>query len=456
MKTSALLSLFAAAALVSGCRVYEGGPTRRTLLGPSTPSSSSQGASRSKAAAKPAKARPAQPRGAVASPVRGETPVRPVALADEPYIEDEPVLVDGVGPAGRVRPKPAKPYVASPAPAPTPVRAPAAAAPAPAAPAAPAQSGGAYRVHAVKPGETALAIAVANGMTLDQLKALNPEVMRNPDRLRVGQGVKVVANGAGARAAEPARHVALSPREGGDAKSQPRPVPDRAKPAPSGDGFYVVRDGDTLSGIASREGGTTAEWKAANGLSDANSLRVGQKLARPGSVAAAPRPAPAPSPKPQPRPAPADLEAPPPPPTDVIVTGTDSSISDVLAGGLSGAKDRARAEREEAERKAREAADRAEKERLAEAQRAAEEARRAAEEARRAAEDQAADKGRKAAPAPAPAPTVGAGEYVVQPDDDIFTIALKFDVTPLALRKANGSDLSVLKPGQVLKIPAKD
>ena len=140
------------------------------------------------------------------------------------------------------------------------------------------------------------------------------------------------------------------------------------------------------------------------------------------------------------------------------MTGTDSSISDVLAGGLSGAKDRARAEREEAERKAREAADRAEKERLAEAQRAAEEARRAAEEARHAAEDQAADKGRKAAPAPAPAPapTAGAGEYVVQPDDDIFTIALKFDVTPLALRKANGSDLSVLKPGQVLKIPAKD
>ena len=44
----------------------------------------------------------------------------------------------------------------------------------------------------------------------------------------------------------------------------------------------------------------------------------------------------------------------------------------------------------------------------------------------------------------------------MQPDDDIFTIALKFDVTPLALRKANGSDLSVLKPGQVLKIPAKD
>lgn len=453
MKTSAILSLFAAAALVSGCRIPEGGSTRRTLLGPSTPSASS----RPTAAASSSRARPANPRGAVASPVRGETPVRPVALADEPYIEDEPVLIDGVGPAGRVRPKPAKPFVPAPAPVRSPTPHPAATVtPAPAAPAAPAQSGGAYRVHAVKPGETALAIAVANGMTLDQLKALNPEVMRNPDRLRVGQGVKVVANGAGARAAEPARHVALSPREGGDAKSQPRPLLDRPKPAEAGDGFYLVRDGDTLSGIASREGGTTAEWKAANGLSDANSLRVGQKLVRPGSVAAAPRPAPAPSPKPQPRPAPADLEAPPPPPTDVIVTGTDSSISDVLAGGLSGAKDRARAEREEAERKAREEAARAEQERLEEARRQAEDARRAAEDARRAAEDQAADKGRKVAPVPAPAPTAGAGEYVVQPDDDIFTIALKFDVTPLALRKANGSDLSVLKPGQVLKIPAKD
>lgn len=453
MKTSAILSLFAAAALVSGCRIPEGGSTRRTLLGPSTPSASS----RPTAAASSSRARPANPRGAVASPVRGETPVRPVALADEPYIEDEPVLIDGVGPAGRVRPKPAKPFVPAPAPVRSPAPHPAATVtPAPAVPpASPARSGGAYRVHAVKSGETALAIAVANGMTLDQLKALNPEVMRNPDRLRVGQGVRVVANGAGARAVEAPRHVALPPREGGDAKSQPRPLLDRPKPAEAGDGFYLVRDGDTLSGIASREGGTTAEWKAANGLSDANSLRVGQKLVRPASVAGAPRPAPrpspapAPSPKPQPRPAPADLEAPPPPPTDVLVAGTDSSISDVLAGGLSGAKDRARAEREEAERKAREEAARAEQERL-------EEARRQAEDARRAAEDQAADKGRKVAPVPAPAPTAGAGEYVVQPDDDIFTIALKFDVTPLALRKANGSDLSVLKPGQVLKIPAKD
>ena len=35
-------------------------------------------------------------------------------------------------------------------------------------------------------------------------------------------------------------------------------------------------------------------------------------------------------------------------------------------------------------------------------------------------------------------------------------MAATFDVTPLALRKANGSDLAVLKPGQVLKIPSKD
>ena len=49
-------------------------------------------------------------------------------------------------------------------------------------------------------------------------------------------------------------------------------------PAAAGGTAYVVEDGDTLSGIASKFGISTRSLAAANGISDPNTLKPGQQL----------------------------------------------------------------------------------------------------------------------------------------------------------------------------------
>lgn len=447
MKNKAILSLFAAAALVSGCRIYEGGSTRHTIFDNPAP------AKKSGQTVKPAKIH-ASPQRAGNVRSGGEVPVHPVDVN-----VDRPVSVDDVGPAGRVRPKTVQPApaqdwnsAARQVPGGGSSRPPAGYVPA--TQPRPAETG-AYRVHTVQPGETALEIAIANGMTLDQLKSLNPDVQRDPDHLRVGQGLRVRSGGKTPPGGDGRRNTVVDSRPAGGS-STPAPIVDRRpqpEPAPqkAGPGEYVVKQGDTLSDIAHREGGTVAEWKAANGLSDGDEtkIKVGRKLVRPGSRPANPQPGknagkntadnPPPPPPPDADAAPRDAEAPPPPPKDVIVPGSDSTVEDVLSVGLSGARDKSRAEREAAEKAAREA----EEARLEAARKEAEKAKREAEEAKRKAEETLKEDSGDSAP----------GKYTVQPEDDIFTIALKFNVAPIALRKANGSDLSVLKPGQTIVIP---
>lgn len=456
MKTLSAVS-FVAAAIVSGCITSPTQPssTRRTLFDSPTSSSSQS--------IKPATVRTAGKTAKTGS-FQGETPIRPVR------IDERPVALDDVGPAGRVHPKPSvqapRPVSSASTPQFKPPRT------APLAPARPVShgssssptTGGAYRIHTVQPGETALGIAIANSMSLDELRALNPEIQNNPDRIRVGQGLKV----AGPPSAP--RNTVVARNDSGSGKQKVAPPlvdrtsvqPQPTQPAQSSKhGQYVIQEGDTLSAIAHKEGGSVADWKAANGLSDADTMKLhpGQRLVRPVPSAGKSNPSagkvqPADSSRSH------DVEAPPPPPEQVKVAGTDASIDDVFAGGLSGAKEKARAQREEAEKLAREKAAE-EKARLEAAQKAAEEARVAAENAKRQAEAEAlkAAKGAEKAvteTVQAVSATAKPGEYIVQPGDDIFSIALKFDVMPLALRKANGSDLADLKPGQVLKIPPKD
>ena len=455
MKTRSFFPLVAAAAIVSGC--VSDAPvqssSRHTLIEDSA--GVSPKARTGKAPARATVVRTAQESAGAA----GERPVRPVR------IDERPLRIDDVGPAGRVHQKPSaatgsqlssgsaqtgRQSFARTAPA---YATPAASSHA-AAPAAAATAGGAYRVHTVQTGETALGIALANSMTLDQLKALNPELQRDPDRLRVGQGVKVFAS-AGAKGVKTA--AAAAPAERKPARQQTA-----AKATGATGGEYVVQAGDTLSSIAASQGGSAADWMAANGMKedDALRLRPGQSLKRPaagaagaktasGGAAAAKRTTAAAETK-------RDVEAPPQDAGKVVVDGTDSSIEDVLSDGLAGAKEKARAEREKAEKALREAEE-AEKARLAEAQKAAEKAKKQAEEDKKRAEEAARAVTKIATADPESAQAAAkAGEYVVQPGEDLFSIALKFDVMPLALRKANSSDLADLKPGQVLKIPPKD
>lgn len=84
-------------------------------------------------------------------------------------------------------------------------------------------------------------------------------------------------------------------QEGGGVSATPVPttvpVPTSApvSSAPSS-GEYVVQRGDTLFGIATRFGVSTADLAAANGISDPSRIYVGQRLVLPGSASAASAP----------------------------------------------------------------------------------------------------------------------------------------------------------------------
>lgn len=79
--------------------------------------------------------------------------------------------------------------------------------------------------------------------------------------------------------------------------------------APPGDApVYVVRQGDTLSNIAMRNGTTVAALMAANGIKNQDLVMAGQKLVLPGRAAAAP--AASAAPKPAARPAAKPVTAP--------------------------------------------------------------------------------------------------------------------------------------------------
>ena len=102
-------------------------------------------------------------------------------------------------------------------------------------------------VHRVQRGEYLIAIARQYGLSLDQLRALNPGVS---DNVRVGQRLTVTGTPA-APAARPA--------------------------APSRPSTHTVRRGDHLTGVAERYGVSVSDLREWNGLSS-DVIRVGQRL----------------------------------------------------------------------------------------------------------------------------------------------------------------------------------
>jgi LysM repeat protein len=114
--------------------------------------------------------------------------------------------------------------------------------------------------HTVAPGDTLSYLAQVYVVTVGEIVDLNS--LPNPDLILPGQDLLI---------------------PGGDSASAPAP----------GDAVYTVVDGDTLSGIANHFGIATADLQAANSLSDANYLYIGQVLRVPGVAAATPPEAPA-------------------------------------------------------------------------------------------------------------------------------------------------------------------
>jgi lipoprotein-anchoring transpeptidase ErfK/SrfK len=92
-------------------------------------------------------------------------------------------------------------------------------------------------------------------------------------------------------------------------------VPAPANPAPTGGNIYTVNPGDTLGTIAGRFGTTVATLMRANSLNNPNFVYTGQRLNIPGSISTQPAPNPVPAPAPAPAPLPAVGTSPVPPTT---------------------------------------------------------------------------------------------------------------------------------------------
>jgi LysM repeat protein len=151
----------------------------------------------------------------------------------------------------------------------------------------------------VREGDTLSDIAVRQGMSLNQLIALNG--LSRADHVEVGQTLKVTGKGATAAAPNPFRKGAT---------------------------MHVVRSGESLSAIAEGYGVPMSRLVAINAINDPDHVEVGSQLKLKGEpaaprprpvVAATPRPvvaaAPRPTPAPAPRERPLQAEAPRPEPT---------------------------------------------------------------------------------------------------------------------------------------------
>ncbi len=100
-------------------------------------------------------------------------------------------------------------------------------------------STGGERIHVVQPGQNLFRIALQYGLEVDALARYNG--ITNPELIYVGQKIKIPGGG-------------------------------------SANGAYIVQQGDTLLSIAVKFNTTTEAIMAANNLSDANLIYVGQEL----------------------------------------------------------------------------------------------------------------------------------------------------------------------------------
>lgn len=135
--------------------------------------------------------------------------------------------------------------------------------------------------YVVQPGETFTDIALRYRVHPDDLARANPTVY--PDRLLVGETLKIPAAKAGQAAPVPVANAPAAP-EPSDPGKAVAAVALRS---------HVVAPGESLGAIAKRHGIATAALAAANGLKNPNHIVPGQRLVVPGTASAVP-PAPTP------------------------------------------------------------------------------------------------------------------------------------------------------------------
>jgi LysM repeat protein len=128
----------------------------------------------------------------------------------------------------------------------------------------------AENVYVVKSGDILSKIAVAHGVNARELAELNQ--IADPNKIRVGQKL-ILPDHAKPSQSQPVEKSAAAAK------------PSVKETSASGEA-YVVKAGDALSKIAARHGLKTKDLMAANQITDANKIRVGQKLVIPGAKAA--------------------------------------------------------------------------------------------------------------------------------------------------------------------------
>lgn len=122
-------------------------------------------------------------------------------------------------------------------------------------------------IHTVQPGDTIDSIAVAYGLTRDQLLALNP--LANPRIIQIGQQLTVRAPTGESTAEAGVEAGELSPVTSDTAASTSQE---------EGPLVYIVQPGDTVDSIAFANGLTREQLMALNNMTDPRIIQIGQQL----------------------------------------------------------------------------------------------------------------------------------------------------------------------------------
>jgi LysM repeat protein len=162
----------------------------------------------------------------------------------------------------------------------------------------------------VHSGDTLWDLAITHRTTVDAIVAKN-RLPHGGAVIHVGQKLLVPGKGAAKPTAPagPAAKAALRPAAKPAAATKPI-----RKPSTTALRTYVVRSGDTMSGIAKRYKVSLTALLAANHLSPSSYIYVGQRITVP-TPGASTQPAPKRSPKPYSKPAPRPSATPAPKPT---------------------------------------------------------------------------------------------------------------------------------------------
>jgi LysM repeat protein len=139
-------------------------------------------------------------------------------------------------------------------------------------------------MHTVMPGETLTSIAATDGLTIDQVAAANG--ISPFTKLIAGSTLAIPPQGAPAsttaRATTHSTSVCDGDSDSDDVGCSTASTGSGSSSGSSTGGSYLVRPGDTLSGIAARAGTTVSALAALNGLNPRHYLLYGTVLRLPG------------------------------------------------------------------------------------------------------------------------------------------------------------------------------